>query len=91
MTVQIISIFYRFFEWSLSGSFKGLSRARQIDEPQAFDLADRLYITEIDIEVDGGDTFFTVPHPEQWRELERIPAHEGDIQFDFVTLERKSN
>jgi len=58
---------------------------------QAFDLADRLYITEIDIEVDGGDTFFTVPHPEQWRELERTPAHEGDIQFDFVTLERKSN
>jgi dihydrofolate reductase len=58
---------------------------------QAFDLADRLYITEIDIEVDGGDTFFTVPHPEQWRELERTPAHEGAIQFDFVTLERKSN
>ena len=45
--------------------------------------------TEIDIEVDGGDTFFTVPHPEQWRELERTPAHEGDIHFDFVTLERK--
>jgi dihydrofolate reductase len=58
---------------------------------QAFDLADRLYITEIDMDVDGGDTFFTVPHPEQWRELERTPAHEGDIQFDFVTLERKSN
>jgi dihydrofolate reductase len=58
---------------------------------QAFDLADRLYITEIDIVVDGGDTIFTVPHPEQWREVERIPANEGDIQFDFVTLERKSN
>jgi dihydrofolate reductase len=43
------------------------------------------------MDVDGGDTFFTVPHPEQWRELERTPAHEGDIQFDFVTLERKSN
>jgi len=56
---------------------------------QAFDLADRLYITEIDIAVDGGDTFFTVPHPEQWCEVERIPANEGDIHFDFVTLERK--
>ena len=56
---------------------------------QAFDLADRLYITEIDIAVEGGDTFFTVPHPEQWRELERTPAHEGDIHFDFVTLERR--
>jgi dihydrofolate reductase len=58
---------------------------------QAFDLADRLYITEIDIAVDGGDTFFTVPNPEEWREAERIPANEGDIHFDFVTLERKSN
>ena len=58
---------------------------------QAFDLADRLYITEIDIAVDGGDTFFTVPRPEEWRELERTPANEGDIHFDFVTLERKSN
>jgi dihydrofolate reductase len=58
---------------------------------QAFDLADRLYITEIDIAVDGGDTFFTVPHPEQWHEAERIPANEGDIHFDFVTLERKSS
>ena len=58
---------------------------------QAFDLADRLYITEIDIEVDGGDTFFTLPRPEEWREAERTPANEGEIQFDFVTLERKSN
>ena len=58
---------------------------------QAFDLADRLYITEIDIAVDGGDTFFNVPNPEQWREAERIQANEGDIHFDFVTLERKSN
>jgi dihydrofolate reductase len=58
---------------------------------QAFDLADRLYITEIDIAVDGGDTFFNVPNPEEWREAERIPANEGDIHFDFVTLERKSN
>ena len=49
---------------------------------QAFDLADRLYITEIDIAVDGGDTFFNVPNPEEWREAERIPANEGDIHFD---------
>ena len=56
---------------------------------QAFDLADRLYITEIDIAVDGGDTFFSVPNPEEWRVLERTPAREGDIHFEFVTLERK--
>lgn len=56
---------------------------------QAFPKADRLFITEIDLDVDGGDTFFTVPHPEQWQEVERTPASEGDIHFSFITLERK--
>lgn len=56
---------------------------------QAFDQADRLYITEIDLDIEGGDTFFTVPRPDEWREVERIPQQEGEIRFDFVTLERK--
>ncbi|HQT19671.1 MAG: diacylglycerol kinase [Polynucleobacter sp. 24-46-87] len=56
---------------------------------QAFPKSDRLYITEIDIDVDGGDTFFTVPHLEQWQEVERTPASEGDIHFSFIILERK--
>ncbi len=56
---------------------------------QAFPKADRLFITEIDIDVDGGDTFFTVPHLEQWQEVERTPASEGDIHFSFIILERK--
>lgn len=56
---------------------------------QAFDLADRLYITEIDLDIEGGDTFFTVPRPDEWREVERIAENEGDIRFEFVTLERK--
>jgi dihydrofolate reductase len=83
---------------SLGNALQGLSDLERVFViggeqlfTQAFDLADRLYITEIDLEVDGGDTFFTVPHPEQWCELERISAQEGDIRFDFVTLERKSN
>ena len=56
---------------------------------QAFDQADRLYITEIDLDVEGGDTFFTIPRPEEWHEVERIPQREGEICFEFVTLERK--
>jgi dihydrofolate reductase len=56
---------------------------------QAFSQADRLYITEIDMDVDGGDTFFKVPDPEQWKEIERTPASEGEITFSFITLERK--
>ena len=56
---------------------------------QAFPKVDRLFITEIEIDVDGGDTFFKIPDPEQWKEVERTPASEGDIHFNFLTLERK--
>jgi dihydrofolate reductase len=57
---------------------------------QAFDRADRLYITEIDIDVEGGDTFFEVPNISSWKESERTPGSEGAITFNFVTLERTS-
>ena len=56
---------------------------------QAFAKANRLYITEIEIEVDDGDTFFEVPNPSEWQECERISDSEGHFHFDFVTLERK--
>jgi len=56
---------------------------------QAFPKADRLYITEIDLDVDGGDTFFEVPDVSDWNEVERTPGSEGAVTFSFVTLERK--
>jgi dihydrofolate reductase len=56
---------------------------------QAFAKADRLYITEIDIDVKDGDTFFEVPDATSWKEIERTPGSEGNITFNFVTLERK--
>ena len=56
---------------------------------QAFAKADQLYITEIDMDVDGGDTFFKVPNPDEWVEIERTPGSEGDITFHFLTLQRK--
>jgi len=56
---------------------------------QAFDKADRLYITEIDLDIDGGDTFFHVPDPASWKEIERTSGAEGDITFHFITLERQ--
>lgn len=55
---------------------------------QAFAKADRLYITEIDIDVDGGDTFFEVPTPSEWKAVERTPESENGVLFEFVTLER---
>jgi len=56
---------------------------------QAFDKADRLYITEIDLDIEGGDTFFEVPNKTVWKEVERTPGSEGDITFNFITLERQ--
>ena len=56
---------------------------------QAFDKADRLYITEIDLDIEGGDTFFEVPNQSDWKEVERTPGSEGEITFNFITLERK--
>ena len=56
---------------------------------QAFSLADRLYITEIALDIEDGDTFFEVPDPANWKEVERIAESENGIHFDFVTLERK--
>ena len=56
---------------------------------QAFTKADRLYITEIDIDVNDGDTYFEVPDAGSWKEVERTPGAEGAITFNFVTLERK--
>ena len=56
---------------------------------QSFAKADRLYITEIDIDIEDGDTFFEVPNAEQWNAIERTPGSEGAITFTFVTLERK--
>ena len=56
---------------------------------QAFEKADRLYITEIDLDIQGGDTFFEVPNPQEWKEVARILDSEGDVHFSFITLERK--
>jgi dihydrofolate reductase len=56
---------------------------------QAFPKADQLYITEIEMDVEGGDTFFKVPNPDEWLEIERTPGSEGEIAFHFLTLQRK--
>ena len=52
--------------------------------------ADRIYLTEVDAEVEG-DTYFPPLHASEWRELERRahPVDERHIYpFSFVTLER---
>ena len=56
---------------------------------QAFPLADELFITEIEIQVNG-DTYFEIPDPNDWQEIDRVQEKEGEIEFAYVTLRRKA-
>ena len=49
-------------------------------------VADRIYLTELDIEVEG-DTFLPPLAPGHWREAERV-RHGGPPPMSFVTLDR---
>lgn len=58
---------------------------------QALPLVDRIYLTEIDSEVDG-DTYFPALDMAEWHETTR-EHHDADTKhafaFDFVTYDRK--
>jgi dihydrofolate reductase len=56
---------------------------------QAFPLADELFITEIELQVEG-DTYFEIPDPSDWQEIDRVQEKEGEIVFAYVTLRRKA-
>ena len=53
-------------------------------------LAQRLYLTEVHVELDG-DTFFPVINPKEWREMSRT-YHSADnnnpYNYSFVVLDR---
>ncbi|MGH1335756.1 MAG: dihydrofolate reductase [Aureispira sp.] len=59
---------------------------------QALSLADRLYITYIDVKVEGGDVFFPEFDQKQWRTIKE-EAHQKDeknaYDYKFVVLERQ--
>lgn len=58
---------------------------------QALPHADRLYITEVDADIPGGDAFFPVIALAKWREVSR-EAHQKDesneYDYSFVIYER---
>jgi dihydrofolate reductase len=58
---------------------------------QALPLADRLYLTEVETAVAGGDTFFPAIDPARWRLVER-KGHPADdrhaFAFSYATYER---
>ncbi|MFD2190721.1 dihydrofolate reductase [Pistricoccus aurantiacus] len=58
---------------------------------QALSLAQRLYLTEIALELDG-DACFPAVDPAAWQEVERVPGTPADGQPDyaFVTYRRRT-
>lgn len=56
---------------------------------QALPHAQRLYITEVDIDVDG-DAVFPELSMQEWQEVQRVAGNpaEGQPQYDFVVYER---
>ena len=60
---------------------------------QALSLADRLYLTYIDVTVEGGDVFFPTFDETQWKTIQE-EAHQKDeknaYDYKFVVLERQS-
>lgn len=56
---------------------------------QALPFAQRLYITEVDIDVEGDATFPDFD-PSEWQEVQRVAGQpaEGQPSYDFVVYER---
>ncbi|HMX39015.1 MAG TPA: type 3 dihydrofolate reductase [Saprospiraceae bacterium] len=57
---------------------------------ETLDLCDRLYLTEVDLEVEG-DTFFPAIKPDEWRELwqeAHLPDEKNEWAYTFRLLER---
>ena len=56
----------------------------------AMSLLDRIYVTEVDVEIDG-DAFFPDIEPDKWRESRRESHQKDDknqFDYDYVTYDR---
>lgn len=54
-------------------------------------VADRIYLTEVDASVEGGDTYFPPFDRNEWREVERVDHPRDDRHphpFRMITLDR---
>ncbi|MGR2739648.1 dihydrofolate reductase [Billgrantia sp. Q4P2] len=57
---------------------------------QALPHASRIYLTEVDVEVEG-DTRFPELDASEWQEVQRVPGtpHPGQPNYNFVQYERR--
>lgn len=57
----------------------------------ALQHADELYVTEVDADIVGGDTYFPAINPVLWREASRenhVKDERNEFDYAFVTYER---
>ena len=54
---------------------------------QTIDMADRLYLTQVESDEEG-DVFFPAYEHLSWKEVERTAGHHGDLSYEFVILDR---
>ncbi|MDU3490689.1 MAG: dihydrofolate reductase, partial [Clostridiales bacterium] len=54
---------------------------------KAMDIVDKMYITEIDLDVEG-DTFFPEFMAEEW-EADIVAEINGDVSYRYITYTRK--
>ncbi|MGR4067359.1 dihydrofolate reductase [Billgrantia sp. C5P2] len=59
---------------------------------QALPHASRIYLTEVDVEVDG-DARFPELDPGEWQEVQRVPGtpHPGQPNYSFVEYRRRAD
>ncbi len=56
---------------------------------QSIPLVQKMYLTFIDMDIEGGDAFFPDYNPADWVETQRDNHPFEPIPYQFVTLERK--
>lgn len=55
----------------------------------ALAIADRVYLTKIDVNIDGGDAFFPELSPAQWKLISELPGDaDATLKHTFLIYER---
>lgn len=55
----------------------------------ALAIADRVYLTKIDVNIEGGDAFFPELSPEQWKLISELPGdNDATLKHMFLIYER---
>lgn len=56
---------------------------------QGLEFADKIYITEVDLEVENGEAFFPTFNETAWDEIKNEPANNDTYRWTYRVLKRK--